>query len=104
MRTRAFCVRYKGPAFQSELWTGVTNIGLSSHWSAVKCAPLNIVSGLSDDKIWHSYSYTRLVTWCCFPNDRLSYIDVRLISFILSICMVINDSQRVQLTLPRLMQ
>jgi len=42
MHTQAFCVRYKGPAVQSQLWTGVTRNGTGSHWSAVKCAPLKI--------------------------------------------------------------
>ena len=71
MRTRAVCVRYGGPAVQSELWTGVTSIGLSSHWSAVKCAAIVIVYGLSDCKKWQCYSYTGFVILCHFSNGQL---------------------------------
>jgi hypothetical protein len=83
MRTRAFYVRYKGPAFQSHLWTGVTSIGPSSHWSAVKCAPLNIACGLRDSKIWQYYSYTGFVILYRFPNEELSSFEVWLRGFYL---------------------
>jgi hypothetical protein len=58
---RAFCVRYKGPAVKFQLWTYVTSVGASSYWSAVKCTPLYIASGLSDCEIWQPYSYTGFV-------------------------------------------
>ena len=71
MRARAVCERYEGAAFQSQLWTGVTNFGPSSHWSAVKCVSIVIASGISDSKIWQSYSYTGFGILCRFSNDQL---------------------------------
>ena len=79
MRTRAFCVRYKGLAVQSELWTGVTSIGPSSHWSDVKCASIVTGSGNSDS------DSDLFVHWLCnmvfFLYERLRYFEVWLIGF-----------------------
>jgi len=84
MRARAVCLRYEGPAVQSQLWTGVTtpSTGPTSHWSAFKCAPIINAYGLSDCKVWQCHSYASFETWCCFSNDRLSYFEVWFISFI----------------------